>query len=84
MKRNEKTKKRIQLCGSLIRPLTIGEPAVYAAGGTVFRTSQVMAIHELATSSIRFETMNSHYHLLLNPYPAAVVCQFPTELAPCA
>lgn len=84
MKKNEATKKRIQLCGSLIRPLTIGEPAVFATDGAVFRTSRVIAIHELATGSIRFETMNTHYHLLLNPYPAAVVCQFPTELMPCA
>ena len=84
MKANEDKKKRIQLCGNLLYPLAIGQYALFKADGAVYRTSKVTAIHEVDTGSIRFETKNTHYHLLLSPYPAAVIYQFPLEPAACA
>lgn len=84
MKATNENKKSIQLCGSLLFPLVTGQCAVFKAGSDIYRTSTVIAIHEVSSNSIRFETENTHYHLLLSPYPAAVICQFPLEPAACA
>lgn len=84
MKATIKSKKTVQLCGNLLCPLATGQCAVFKADGVIYRTSTVKAIHEVSVSSIRFETENTHYHLLLSPYPAAVICQFPLEPAACA
>ena len=84
MKANEEKKKTVQLCGNLLCPLVTGQCAIFKANGDIYRTSQVIAIHEAGTGSIRFETENTHYHLLLSPYPAAVIRQFPLEPAACA
>ena len=84
MKANEETKKNVQLSGNLLCPLVTGQCAVFKANGDIYRTSQVIAIHEVDTTGIRFETENTHYHLLLTPYPAAVICKFPLEPAACA
>lgn len=84
MKTNKTNKKSVQLCGNLIGPLAIGQSAVFKAEACIYRTSPVVAIHEVATDSIRFETENTNYHLLPAPYPAAIICQFPVEQAACA
>ena len=84
MKTTEETKKTIQLCGSLLCPLVTGQCAVFKANGYIYRTSMVKEIHEISSDHIHFETENTHYHLLLTPYPAAVICQFPLEPAACA
>lgn len=80
----KKTKKRIQLCGSLLSPLAVGKPAVFRSGGTVYRTSRVTAVLERSLDGIRFETREAHYHLLLTPCQTAILCRFPVELAACA
>lgn len=84
MKATTENKKSVQLCGNLLCPLVTGQRAVFKANGGIYRTSTVKAIHEVSSDSIRFETENTHYHLLLSPYPAAVICQFPLEPAACA
>ena len=84
MKATNENKKSVQLCGSLLCPLVTGQCAVFRANGDIYRTSAVKAIHEVSANSIRFETENTHYHLLLSPYPAAVICQFPLAPAACA
>ena len=84
MKTTEENKKTIQLYGNLLCPLVTGKCAVFKANGDIYRTSTVKAIHEVSVDSIRFETENTHYHLFLSPYPAAVICQFPLEPAACA
>ena len=84
MKTTEETKKTIQLCGSLLCPLVTGQCAVFKANGDIYRTSTVKEIHEVSADHIHFETENTHYHLFLSPYPAAVIRQFPLEPAACA
>ena len=42
----KKLKKEIHLNGSLLRPLTIGQGALVHAGGKIYHTSRVQAIHE--------------------------------------
>nr|WP_302019723.1 hypothetical protein [uncultured Acetatifactor sp.] len=84
MKSQKENKKSLELCGSLLCPLVTGQCAVFKAGGDIYRTSTVKAIHEVTADRIHFETENTHYHLFLSPYPAAVICQFPLEPAACA
>ena len=84
MKSQKENKKSLELYGNLLCPLVTGQCAIFKANGDIYRTSQVIAIHEAGTGSIRFETENTHYHLLLSPYPAAVIRQFPLEPATCA
>ena len=66
-------KKQITLCGSLLSPLAIGQPAVFSSNGTIYRTSRVAVIHGMTAEEVRFETMNTQYHLVLNPYPIAAM-----------
>lgn len=54
------------------------------ANGYIYRTSMVKEIHEISSDHIHFETENTHYHLFLSPYPAAIIRQFPLEPAACA
>lgn len=77
-------KKEIFLNGTLLQPLKIGDGALVCSGGKVYRTSRVVAVHELTADIIRFETLNSEYHLSLNPFPYAVISPLPVSLAACA
>ena len=45
-KKNNEEKKKVMLCGTLLFPITVGKPAVFAAEGSVYRTSNVVALHE--------------------------------------
>lgn len=73
-KENKKEdKKQITLCGSLLSPLAIGHPAVFSSGGTIYRTSRVAMIHGMTAEEVRFETVNTQYHLVLNTYPIATM-----------
>ena len=80
----KKDKKSIYLNGSLLRPLTVGQGAIVHAGGMVYHTSRVVAIQEQSEESIRFETLNSFYHLSTSPFPLAAVSPLPVRLAACA
>ena len=44
--KNHDEKKKVMLCGMLLCPITIGKPAVFAAKGNLYRTSNVVALHE--------------------------------------
>ena len=80
---NEK-KKEVKLCGCLIRPITVGKAAIYAAGGHVYRTSRVVAVHEQTEYMVHFETKKAHYHLSMSPFPLASANPLPAALAACA
>lgn len=69
----KETKKQVTLCGSLMSPLSIGQPAVFSSGGAIYRTSHVAVIHRMTKEEVHFETMNTHYHLVLNTYPMAAM-----------
>ena len=80
---NEK-KKEVKLCGCLIRPITVGKAAIYAAGGHIHRTSRVVAVHEQTEYMVHFETKKTHYHLSMSPFPLASANPLPAALAACA
>ena len=84
MKSQKENKKSLELCGNLLCPLVTGQCAVFKANGYIYRTSMVKEIHEISSDHIHFETENTHYHLFLSPYPAAIIRQFPLEPAACA
>ena len=53
--KNYEEKKKVMLCGTLLFPITVGKPAVFAAEGSVYRTSNVVALHEQTEDNIHFE-----------------------------
>lgn len=74
-----------QLCGNLIRPVTIGSAAVFSSEGLLYRTSPVTALHEQTKNYIHFETENTHYHLSIQPVPQQTAGSlFPMRLSACA
>lgn len=83
-KRKDEKKKNVMLCGMLLCPITIGKPAVFAAEGNLYRTSDVVALHEQTDENIHFETRNTHYHLSMSPFPLAAMSPLPVRLAACA
>lgn len=62
-------KKSNLLSGTLMYPLTVGGCALIYHQGQFIRTSRIVAIHERTAQKVRFETLNSHYILLLDPAP---------------
>lgn len=60
------------LRGTLLTPLSVGSCVYLSTGGRVIRTSRVVAIQSRKHNEIRFETLNTHYRLLLNTFPHAV------------
>lgn len=70
-------KKSVSLSGVAVLPVTVGARALLACGGKFIRTSRVVVIHEYTTEVLRFETVNSNYHLELSPSPLAAVSQIP-------
>ncbi len=79
-----KNKKTINLNGSLLAPLAIGEAASICTGGKFLRTGRVVAIHEQSEDSIRFETLKCNYHLTMPVLPPAADKLLYAELAACA
>lgn len=84
MRKKKEEKKSVLLCGQLICPITIGKPAVFAAEGKFYRTSHVVALHKHTMDEIHFETVNTHYHLSMSPFPLAAMSPLPVRLAACA
>lgn len=81
---NHDEKKKVMLCGMLLCPITVGKPAVFAAEGNIYRTSDVVALHKQTENNIHFETRNTHYHLSMSPFPLAATSPLPVRLAACA
>ena len=57
------TKKMIEIAGQPMYPITIGQYAWIRENDGVRRTSPVVSMEQISQSEIRFETMNTHYHL---------------------
>lgn len=80
-----KSKKSVVLHGSLLCPLVVGQGAIFYAGGKIYHTSRVVAVHEHSDELVRFETVNSTYHLSMTPFPLAACSPLPMmSLAACA
>ena len=75
-------KKMTIMHGVLMYPIKIGECALIYHRGQFIRTSTVVAIHYDAPDAMRFETLNTHYTLLLGPAPQTAAN--PTMLMPVA
>lgn len=57
-------KKTTILTGTLLMPLSVGSCAIFQHNGQTVRTSRVVAITDVSSNSISFETMNTNYKLL--------------------
>ena len=57
------TKKMLEINGSLIYPITVGESAFIHEGEGIRRTSTVLSMEKMSQSAIRFETRNTRYLL---------------------
>ena len=84
MRKKKEEKKKVMLCGQLICAVTMGEAAIFSAGGNLYRTSRVVALHKHTMDEVHFETMNTHYHLSMSPFPLAAMSPLPVRLAACA
>lgn len=63
-------KKATTLHGVLMYPISIGGCALIFHWGQFIRTSRIVAIHQSGPDEVKFETLNTHYTLLLDPAPA--------------
>lgn len=63
-------KKSTILWGKLLVPPQVGSCAFISYRGELLRTSQVVAIEEISAFRVRFETLNTHYCVLLSPSSA--------------
>ena len=71
--------------GGASLPLVIGQGALLHAGGKIYHTSRVVAIHDQSDDMVRFETLNSNYCLSMAPFPLAACNPLPmVSLAACA
>lgn len=62
----ERTKKMLEITGSLIYPITVGESAFIHEGEGIRRTSTVLSMEKMSQSEIRFETRNTRYLLCMS------------------
>ncbi len=67
-------KKATTLKGTLIYPLALGSCALIFHRGRFIRTSRVVAIHSQTAEKLCFETLNTHYTLLMDPSPETAAC----------
>ncbi len=77
----KKEKRELLLTGKLMRPITVGKSALFAADGQIYHTSRVVALHEQDKEHVHFETLNTHYHLSMRPFPLAAISPLPVRLA---
>lgn len=66
------TKKMLEITGSLIYPITVGESAFIHEAEGIRRTSTVLSMESPSQSDIRFETQNTNYLLHLVEQEVAV------------
>lgn len=57
------TKKMLEITGSLIYPITVGESAFIQEAEGIRRTSTVLHVRKPSRTEIRFETQNTNYLL---------------------
>lgn len=58
-----KPKKMLEITGSLIYPITIGESALIHEAEGIRRTSTVLSMEKMSQSEVSFETRNTKYLL---------------------
>jgi len=58
-----KTKKMLEITGSLIYPITVGESAFIHEAEGIRRTSTVLSMEKMSQSEVCFETRNTKYLL---------------------
>ena len=58
-----KPKKMLEITGSLIYPITIGESAFIHEAEGIRRTSTVLSMEKMSQSEVCFETRNTKYLL---------------------
>lgn len=58
-----KTKKMLEITGSLIYPITVGESAFIHEAEGIRRTSTVLSMDKMSQSEVCFETQNKKYLL---------------------
>lgn len=75
-------KKLMHINGKLLLPLSEGNRAVIASGGSCIYTSRVVEIIEETEALAHFETMNSIYKVALVPNPSEAA--LPISSAMCA
>ncbi len=73
-----KFKKSKILNGILMAPLMVGGRALIYHNSHFIQTSTIVAIHNSGDCFIRFETLNTHYVLLMDPTPQMTA--IPAEL----
>lgn len=66
-------KKHTLLSGTLMYPLVVGGCAMIYHQGQFIRTSRIVAISKRTAWKVCFETLNTHYTLLLDPAPQTAV-----------
>ena len=76
------SKKNIYVNGTLAAPLREGVRAMIHSDGGFIYTSLVVEIREVSADCVCFETMNSVYHVSLEPVPFEAA--LPDKLAMCA
>ena len=59
-------KKTIEISGRPMYPIVIGQYAWISEGDGIRRTSPVVNLEHVSSAEMRFETMNTHYHLRLS------------------
>ena len=74
-------KKTTIMQGVLMAPLAVGHRALVFTQGHPMLTSTVVAIHNVSTDQVQFETRNTNYTLLVNPDPEAACEPLPVALA---
>lgn len=78
---NPEKKTTMTLNGILLRPLAVGAKAVILHQGQVTYTSRVVSIHRRSVDEVRFETLNTQYHLLTGPSSEPAAGCFPLAMA---
>ena len=74
-------KKKVELNGSVVHPITIGDGAVLISNGKVYHTSKVVAVHEYTSDYVKFETLNTHYSVYAPNFPFAAVSPLKYSIA---
>lgn len=58
-------KKNLEITGKLLCPLVVGDSAFISETDGTRRTSRVLSMENISPKEIRFETLNTNYHLHL-------------------
>lgn len=74
-------KKKVELRGSVVHPVTVGEGAVLIANRKVYHTSKVVAVYAYTIDHVCFETQNTVYDVYAPTFPLAAVSPLKLSVA---